>query len=244
MGTISASSIPAGNVTAADVYDADGKTFNPANPADSLEVLNGDMQQANYSGADATLPLWACQLGTFATGFYSGFDTWEFAYAKLIVNDTGTGGATEDLRVIHATLTSNYFLPWKAGVLFFGFQAFFRQDATQWDSDGTPKREFWDWRFSMDGTIFSGLYGKLPAARTTTCLPTDDPDTKDWVDPGDANENRWRWISKTGMKKSGSALDRGNHRLKLSVWANIEAPDAKIAKLLVPTGGIWLLALR
>ena len=246
MPAISASAISTGNVGAAAIYDGNGKTFNPANPADSLEILNGGLDSVNWTGG-ATIPPWAVQIGANAVGIYEGFDRWEFTYARQIALDASYGADEKD-RVLHGGLALTFHLPWTASKVLFGWQAFFRQDATEWDNDNDSAQgqryEFWDFRTKYDGTVYGGLYGKLPHGRTTISQSDGVDEAGVYTPPGMHAENRWRYVAKMGMVTTGSGLSKGNHFLRISMWAGVFPPDPEIAKCLTPTGGIWILALR
>lgn len=228
------------NVDIEEVYDEG--LYDPAEPPDSLEMLNGGLDSTNYTGGDDTVPCWAIQHGAFVTGLFQGFDNWEFQYGKQMSDDKET-------RVDHAALSREFFLPWDASAIVFWYQAFCRQDATAWDTsgdDGGLKEEEWDLRFQLDALVFAGNFSRLPYGRDTDL----DPDVGlDSDNPGDHLENRWRYYSKCHMlvptsPSVGTLLDKGRHTLKVSVWGGIIGPDQKQAKLLIPTGGIGVLAIR
>lgn len=237
MPVIPAMALSGLQVNAPNIY-SEG-LYAPANPPTSLEVLHGGLEEANYAGGAGSIPAFACATGAFVVGYYVGFDRWEFTYAKQMSNDP-------DQRVVHAGLTSQVFLPWDASMVWFGFQALFRQDATVWDRDKiddalnptTLKREFWDWRFSFNGSPVSGLAGRLPPGRWTD----DSPDTSPVVmDPGWHNENRWRYVARTASELN---VGKGYRSLSLNLWAGVFGPDNKSAKVITPSGGVWIFAVR
>jgi len=208
-------------------------------PFQTFEALHGGLTSGEYTGVDGRLPAWAAQYGTFAQAQYNGFDQPEYVYAAQL-GGGGTLGTTIDERVVLQQLTADVFIPWDASVVLFGVQAFFCQDATNWDKDITTalKREWWDYRVEFGGTNFPGLYGRLSAGRGSTDEPTVDPLTDD---PGFNSEVRWRFVSKFGMAK---AVQKGHNRVRVSVWTTVRAPDQLNAKVVVPTGGVWILAIR
>jgi hypothetical protein len=213
--------------------------FKPVNPPTSLEILNGGMDELNYGGGAGTLPTHSFQYGAFVAGFYVGFDRWEFTYARQMSDDN-------ELRVVHAGLSARIFIPFAARYVLYGFQAWFRQDATVWDTDGlddagvatTIKHEFWDWRVMFGGSEITGLGGRLPPGRYSPDSPTTSPFTSD---PGAHAENRWRYVARTA---SANNVAKGYETLRVSVWSGVIGPDPKKAKLVTPSGGLWILAMR
>jgi hypothetical protein len=55
------------------------------------------------------------------------------------------------------------------------------------------------------------------------------------------SEVRWPWVSKSHI---ATTLTKGNHSVRVSAWMKCYNPDPKTAKLAVPTGGLWVVALR
>lgn len=212
-------------------------------PHETFEVLNGALDQDNLV-ADPQIPAWAVQYGASAMGMSFGFDQPEFVYARQLggggSSDTQGDGAPITERAVLAQLTSTIFLPWDASVVLFGVQAFLCQDASLWYANGeagTPTFEKWDYRIEFGGNVYKGLYGRLPNSRATNSGPNESPP----ADPGYAVETRWRFVSKFGMAKS---VNKGYSRVRMSLWTGVEAPDNSKAKVVIPTGGVWILALR
>jgi len=236
MSDLNPVSLTSAQVDATELYDK--IIYGPSTtlPHQTFEAMNGDMDGGNWA-ANEKLPAWGWQYGAFAQGKWHGFDQHEWVYGRQL----GGGGKNGDLiseRAVLAQHTATVFLPWPASVVLFGVQAFFQQDATVWDNKvthGGPFYEYWDYRIEFGGNVFPGLYGRLPHARTTDHMPTDG------VDPGYAAEQRWRYVSKFGMVKS---VPKGHTRVRMSLWAGIFAPDEWKTKVAIPTGGVWVLALR
>lgn len=236
MADLNPVSLTSAQVDATELYDK--IIYGPSTtlPHQTFEAMHGDMDGGNWK-ANEKLPAWGWQYGAFAQGKWHGFDQHEWVYGRQL----GGGGKSGDLiteRAVLAQHTATVFLPWPASVVLFGVQGFFQQDATVWDNKvthGGPFYEYWDYRVEFGGNVFPGLYGRLPHARTTDHMPTDG------VDPGYASEARWRYISKFGMVKS---VPKGHTRVRLSLWAGIFAPDDFKTKVAIPTGGVWVLALR
>jgi hypothetical protein len=203
-------------------------------PHPTFEALNGSMDGGNWK-VNEELPAWGWQYGSFAQGKWYGFDQHEWVYAKQL-GGGGKDGADIAERAVLAHHTATLFMPWEASVVLFGIQGFFQQDATVWNATtATPSIEHWDYRIEFGGNVFPGLYGRLPHSRTSVALPTDG------VAPGYAVETRWRYVSKFGMVKN---VPKGHTRVRMSLWAGIFAPGEGIPKVAIPTGGVWVLALR
>lgn len=234
---------PAGRVIAGAIYE--NALYAPAIPADTAEVLSGGLDNASYTGGDDSIPMSVIQSGTFAAAFYAGFDRWEFLYARQFNNDGNRGGTLTNRQIV-AGLAATFTLPWTASLLFIGYQAFCRHDATVWDNDGnsigrTP--EWWDLRVHTDSSELTNLYARLPAGRVSNVGPSV-ASAEPFVSPGYHAENRWRWESKFQMIASGGMLTKGRHRLRVSGWPAIYAEDNTLAKCVIPTGGITVIALR
>jgi hypothetical protein len=236
MADLNPVSLTSAQVDATELYDK--IIYGPSTtlPHQTFEAMNGDMDGGNWA-ANEKLPAWGWQYGAFAQGKWHGFDQHEWVYGRQL-GGGGKDGALISERAVLAQHTATVFLPWPASVVLFGVQAFFQQDATVWDNKvlhGGPFYEYWDYRIEFGGNVFPGLYGRLPHARTTDHRPTDG------VDPGYAAESRWRYVSKFGMVKS---VPKGHTRVRMSLWAGIFAPDESKTKVAIPTGGVWVLALR
>lgn len=221
----------------------------PANPPTSFEILLGGLDKDNLDAVTYPRPIapWMTQYGTFAAAVYQGFDRWDHVYALQLADDTDTPrGVKEVNRCIVPGLALNFYLPWDASVIWFGFQAFFRQDATLWDYTGGAGAvrvpEFWDYRVRMDSAYVHEMYGRLPFGRSSVspCGPI--PPT---VDPGQQDPRRFRFVTRDASRKAGDPeCLHGPHTFRLSLWSGVIGPDPKTAKCIVPTGAMWVLALR
>tara|TARA_R100000951_G_scaffold109392_1_gene106398 strand:+ start:578 stop:1315 length:738 start_codon:yes stop_codon:yes gene_type:complete len=222
------------------VYDGNGTggLFKPRVSPDTAEILNGGLDQANYSGGTNSIPAEAFQSGCFARGLYTGFDRFEFQYIRQLDGDGATPGSTfsgtDEQRVIHAGLSQQVFIPWPA-LVFYGYQAFFQHDATKWENNGgTPNVEFWDVRVRVLDEVKQGLLQKLPFNR----ISSDTPTTGNM--PPEASEHRFKFPTKFSFH----TMDKGYFRLQTSVWGRVFEPDRAQAKLKTPTGGVWIVAIR
>jgi hypothetical protein len=236
MADLPAVTLTSATTEAAELYDKLVYGPQPTIPHLTFEAMNGSMDPGNWKSG-AKLPAWGWQYGAFAQGKWHGFDQHEFVYARQM-GGGGKQGQEISERAVLAQHTTNIFLPWTASVVLFGVQASFQQDATVWDNDltsGGPFYEFWDYRIEFGGNVFPGMYGRLPHARASASMATDG------VDPGYACEHRWRYVSKFGMVKN---VPKGHTRVRMSMWAGVFAPDGPKAKVVIPTGGVWVLALR
>jgi hypothetical protein len=201
--------------------------------ATSLEVLNGGLEQTNYNGGNVSIEPWMVQNGTFAQGFYHGFDRWEHTYGYQISTD-------DDSRIVHSALSTKVFIPWEANVVMYGFQAWFEHDA---DYDET-RPEIWTYRLKIKSTQTAqdtvlenadhqtALQGKLPWGRSdkTAAHPT----------AGFMPEKQWRYVHKQGMLTS---VKKGFFTFELDISATLDESNGD-SKIKTPTGGVWVLALR
>ena len=121
--------------------------------------------------------------------------------------------------------------PWDASVLLYGFQAYFRQDATQ--VFGESSAQYWDVHVEIGGTDES-LYTVLPRTRADASVA---------YDSGLAHEEYWPYVTKQHMKTS---MAQGYHPITISIWSRIDATSFtnRKEKLLTPTGAVWALAIR
>lgn len=212
--------------------------------ANSIAMTHGRLDDANWAGGDEELPTWGIQPGAFAAGAYVPFERWEFCYAKQ-----SGGVGTQAWNIFHPTYTNRFWLPWDAEVILYGFQGWFRQDATRWSSgDPTGIMEYWQLRFQFDGDPQTDMQCTLPHGRDSTGAPGG---TGTAWDPGVHNETRWRYVSATGMiqpalgpSSAVAAKEKGYRSLKTRLEGWIAPPDQKSAKLATPSGGLWILAFR
>lgn len=236
MPVIPAMTLASPTVDPDEIY-SDG-LYAPANPATSLEILNGGMDEANYGGGDNTIPAHACQIGSFAVGYYFGFNRWEAVYGRQ-TSEADNAVKDPERRVMHAGLSYDLFLPWDAKMAIFGFQGHFQHDATNWNTDDVATPEFWDLQVNFDGQRFDSLHTVLPSTRSST----DTPDSTDgsYSDPGDSLESRFRYVSVIGAKKD---VIKGYRKLRMSMWGRIFSDDSKKAKAITLSGGAWMLCIR
>jgi len=233
MPNISSMSLSSPTVDSEEIY-SEG-LYAPANPPDSLEILNGGLDRTNYGEAlSNTLPVWTTKIGSFAAGFYSGFDTWDFVYAAQMSN-ADRSAASSDKRVVHSSLCSKVFLPWDASVVLYGFQAYFRHDATyRWYGLAPTDNQFWDFRVTFDGAVNQALYTKLARSRA---------DQTALDDAQYAHEEYWPYVTKQAMQTN---VSKGYRSITTSVWAEIGPVSNRVhnEKLLTPSGALWVLAIR
>lgn len=250
-------------VSSEDIYTSngtDGGLFDPRQETKSLEALNGLLDPENLHsgggiGNDDPLLIqpWMCQIGTFARGAYWGTDRWEYHFAsqtafKRYTTET-PGNVTDDcysgIRIPIAQLSQEVFLPWKPSFVLYGYQAWMRQDATNWDTGGAPKYEWWDAHVYVNGDRRDFLRVHLPNNRgsTATALHVDGT-IGGAQDPGSGDEERYRWIEKSGMLSETTAVGPGHMTFRVELGATVYAPDAQKAGCVIPTCAAWLLALR
>jgi len=221
----------------ANAYYAAGSLHNDASLTDSIGgLLYGQVDSANWAGGAQSIFPWALQTGTFAAGFYEGFERWEFTYAKQDGATSATNWST-----FHAGMTKRIFIPFDPIVILYGYQALVRHDATNWNDASI---EFWQLRFQMDGTILTDAQCSLPHGRWDSNAPGASQDDGDSHD-----ESRWRYVTCTGaiMPATDSSTplkNKGYRSLKTRITGNIYAPDRRTAKVLTPSGGLWLVAIR
>tara|TARA_R110000824_G_scaffold199734_6_gene383718 strand:+ start:10010 stop:10729 length:720 start_codon:yes stop_codon:yes gene_type:complete len=239
MPDISLMNLPSFLLNAKEIYD--GGIFDPnkSNP-DSFEILNGGLDSDNYGGGEHSIPAWACQIGSFAYGFYQGFERHDFVYARQMSKENKTALGLPQ-RSIHAGLTAKAFLPWDASVLLYGFQAFFKQDATNYvgnDSDS----EYYDIRVDFDGTPNKSMSTHLPRGRWDSGYTS----TPNGV-AGMHEEEWWRYVSKQTLVEN---VSKGYRTIDISVWSEIYVPGNYTeggqydSKLITPSGAVWMLAIR
>lgn len=241
MSTVPTMVLPGATLTATTLHAA--SFYHPANPGDSLEILNGDMTSVNYAGAAGSIAVPAIQPGAFVVGRYEAIEQWEFCYGKQLVS-SGSGTDINNRARLRYGLT--FQLPWTASLVMVWYQMLCRQDAIEY-SAGLPARtvEYWNINLSYDGSIRAGLYAQLPHTRSTV----DPTGTSPWVnDPGMSQENRWRYVSRCQMQTAAaftsSVVAPGQHHIVLSAWASLFAPDLKSEKVVIPGGGLGFMAFR
>jgi len=209
----------------------------------TLEALNGGLSKSNIKGTPQAIEPWAMQLGSFAQGYYYGFDRMEFIYGyQCCYDDETIAGLPEQgaQRIQHAALSTKVFIPFKPSAVLYGFQAWFQHDATSHSGVGLPwssarSNERWDWRLklqSMTGIYedaSNALYGWLPWGRTDSAafMP----------------ESQWRYVHKSGMITEHSTLTKGYFTIEFSM-AGVLLKTQGDAKCKTVAGGVWILALR
>lgn len=240
-----------GEVDINEVYrsqDGDGGLYEPDTPANTLECLNGALDASNVESTFKIQP-WMCQVGTFARGAYWGSDRWEFIQATQLDLDvtTASSDTTGNDRIILTTMSRRLFIPWPCRTIIWGFQGWFCQEATVWDTDGTPVEEQWDImvRCSSAATALSERHGArtiLPAGRGCDVVSTSGLTIPGGsIDPGEHREDRFRWVEKHGHSVLSSA---GYFHFEVSVGNNIQANNYQDARLKIPSCAAWVLALR
>ena len=219
--------------------------YAPANPPTTPEILHGGLDFDNLDLALTKLRMSHVQAGAMVAGFWLPCTDYHWLYARRFSKDTNLGEFEQQNCTI-AGLCATFFLPWTAAAVFFWWHGFFRQDATEWDTDfdsGGPYEEYWNHRVWTDGIEYTPHYGRMPAARQSIGMP-DGTGPDGYVDPGDAAENRWRDVTKIGMRTSIDFCKRGEHSIVLTSFPNVYETDPKIAKLAVPRAAIGVLAFR
>ena len=236
-----------------------GGLYKPTNvitAQNTLEVLNGSLSEGNLNTTFKIEP-WMCQIGTFARGAYWGSDRWEFVYAKQLSKEANN-------TVTLNTLSRTLFIPWQPSIIMYGYQGWFRQEATVWDADGgSPRDEEWELAVYLKSgaSRIAALKAVLPPGRGSGLgAGTSGTEPPEWTttigdyDPGAHQEDRFRWVSKSGMvATSANSLSTagdplfvgpGHFSFEVRVSANIYAPNDHDAKLTIPTCSAWVLALR
>lgn len=219
---------------------SNGALYDPSQPL-TMEQMRGNLQSTNYIGGDDSIEPWMVQSGALVRGSYWGTDRWCFQYAKQTSIAVDAAGAA-DLRIVHAQLTKRVFLPWDAGTVLYGYQAWFRQDATRWeDEDDSPTYapEWWDVRVRIGGSVKQSSYARLPYGRQSNGPPGSTLSVH--TEPGVQKEDRWRWVNKDGGLKN---VSKGYFTVQITIGCYIHQPDQKTAKLLTPSCGAYVMAFR
>ncbi len=167
MPTIPSMILSSQSVDASEIYQ--NGLYAPANPPQSVEVLNGGLEQSNYTGGNGTIKPYMMDLGTFARGYSVNFGLRDIVYARQLDQNT------EDHYIISSSLSTTVFLPFKARVIQFGFQCWFNHDASRYvDEDDNILTEYWGYRlrvFPSSATnpayteATSSTEGRLPFGR-------------------------------------------------------------------------------
>lgn len=247
MPVIPAMTPQTGEVDIASIFV--GGLFNPVNPPDSLEILNGGLDEDNYGGGDNSIPMTAVQIGSFAAAYSMPTTRMEVVYAKSFLE----GGRTrQNDRAGIAGLGARFFLPWTAKGLIYYTQAFWQHDATQWSDGVSQHPEKWDVKTYVDRAEDTSIYQRLGPTRLSTGM-YDNSGGVGWDgvagtpgDPGLAYENRWRFMSTlSGFESGSSVLDKGSHIIQVTLHpTQVFAKDPKIAKTYLGCASIGVLAFR
>lgn len=242
MPTLSALTINATKLNVQEIYEESISDPRDTTPA-TLEVLNGGLDEDNYAG---NVPPWACQPGAFIRAMHVPFERWEFIYAKQLDEQTGDDHASRRDVVVGA-LSTRVFLPWEASAIFVGWQALWRHDASaSYSTTGTTLFEEWQARFYVDGSEVTGGRLTLSPSRWEDEVAGGTPR---WEEPGFAEETRWPYYSHGICIPNGDATftnvtDKGYHTILCRVKATIYGDDPKIAKLIIPSGALSVIAVR
>ncbi len=238
--------------------------WSTADPNDSFDILNGGLTSANYElGPGQQVPTWAIQPGSFAAGYYYGFDRRDTVTAsqQVVSSPTYTIPANEFGYGLVSSFSHKVFLPYDCEAVFFSFQAWCKQVCTYWDTDGdgiTTTTDDIVERFVVspyvNGVRFPGLVHKLPHYMYSQT----DPDVTPDQDSGTGGiqalqkwEHRWRYISGSGFfvnatdttLTSGQA-EKGVLTFDLYVYGNIQAPNKNHARIDIDSGGLTIIAIR
>ena len=256
MATIPTMTLPGTVVDTKDIYD--NGLYKPANPPQSLEILNGGMEQANYGGGTNSIKPYMMDMGTFARGYSSNFSRREFIYAKQCDEDY-TGNP-----IVTCSLSTEIFLPFTARTILYGYQCWFNHDASSFTNTTPTGYEFWRYYFEVNNastptaeTASKALTGRLPYGRQRLGAGP----SYAWKDynssGGPHEERRWYYVQKNGMltNPASGLLSKGHKTFKLKISASIlQDPtgaalsppqiDMNKEKIKLMSGTIWVLALR
>jgi len=208
-------------------------------PDESFDILNGGLTE-EFNWPEAQVPLWAVQPGTWAAGYYYGFDRKDFVYVKQdsqVYEKTGVARAYGLL----ASLTHTLFVPFDAEVVIFGYQAFCAQLCDQDDIANAGHRFYLE--PYINGSEFLGVSSPLPHTNDADTMLIADPTFED-----NRLEYRFRQSGATGMLKAANyddatGQDKGRFRFDLLVYGDIE-DDEFDPRVTVVNGGFWALAIR
>ena len=226
--------------------------FDPAVSPQTLEMLNGGLDSDNFGSPDQSITPRMWQIGTFAMGYSSGFESTETLFARQINSADNATSA----KVTHASLSHRLFIPFAPSCLIFGYQAWFQQDATLWnynEGDSADSSGFdierWVAKLHIDDVEKREASATLPLTRWSDLGP-------DWVDgtktgithdggsnaiEGYSYESRWRYVSKSVTELS---VSKGFHEFKVTLEGEISSPDVKRQKCKSVVGSFFALAIR
>tara|TARA_B100000424_G_scaffold41837_1_gene28313 strand:- start:4109 stop:4912 length:804 start_codon:yes stop_codon:yes gene_type:complete len=226
----------------------------------TFEILNGGLHYNHYVGngytKNRTVTPEKIQYGSFAQGFYFGFDRSHFICAEQQSPEPlelTSAGRTLNKRIPHSSLCADVFIPFQPSLVLFGFQALFCQETTMFHTrvQGLKNKEdFFDVSMKAGMTenisttgIEEKYYHKLPTTRLAN-----GPGGRCGVNRINSelplpDEDSWRFVSRQGQI-SGSNVRPGYFTCQVSIGALSHNDDIKKQKLHTPSGGVWILALR
>jgi len=221
----------------------------------TFEILNGGLDIENYTEEKYKIDPSKVQTGSFAQGYYHGFDRNDFICAEQTFAETDVYAGTTAIknRVVHSSLAADVFLPFQPTLVLFGFQALFCQDATYWDtsvSELEDVEDFWDIALkagnlhSVTNTgVSSAYYQRLPNTRLVHGLGGGAGPSKKFAQFPLSDEDSYRFVSRQGQI-TGASVKPGYFTCRVTIGALSHNDDIKKQELLTPSGGIWVLALR
>lgn len=221
----------------------------------TFEILNGGLDKENYTEDKYKIDPSKVQTGSFAQGYYHGFDRNDFICAEQTYSETEVYSGTTAIknRVVHSSLAADVFLPFQPTLVLFGFQALFCQDATYWDtsvSELEDVEDFWDIALkagNLHNVTTSGVahsyYQRLPNTRLVHGLGGGAGPSKTFAKFPLSDEDSYRFVSRQGQI-AGASVKPGYFTCRVTIGALSHNNDIKKQELLTPSGGIWVLALR
>tara|TARA_R100001443_G_scaffold8698_1_gene18135 strand:+ start:27900 stop:28682 length:783 start_codon:yes stop_codon:yes gene_type:complete len=222
----------------------------------TLEILNGGLEEKNYKDDGYVIDPAKVQPGSFAQGYYFGFDRNDFICAEqqepLGYTVAGSGTVMQK-RMVHSSLAADLFIPFQPKLVLFGFQALFCQESTYWKTGVTDLDEVEDF---FDVTLKGGQLGSVSNNNIDSKYYQKLPTTRRANGPGGRaglskavsklplpDEDSFRFVSRQGQL-SGANVRAGYFTFRVTVGALSHNDDIKKQELLTPTGSIWVLALR
>jgi hypothetical protein len=224
----------------------------------TFEILNGGLDKENYTEDKYRIDPSKVQAGSFAQGYYYGFDRNDFMCAEQTFSETSLYQGTTAVknRVVHSSLAADVFLPFQPTLVLFGFQALFCQDATYWKtsvSELQDVEDFWDVALragnlhdvtdSSAAAVQPAYYQRLPNTRWVNGLGGGAGSSKTDAKFPLSDEDSYRFVSRQGQI-SGASVKPGYFTCRVTIGALSHNNDIKKQELLTPSGGIWVLALR
>jgi len=249
MPTIPAFSLVSTTVDPAEIYD--NMLYNAAAAPVTLENLNGGLDDTNYAAGNDSIRAYSVQSGTFCAGVWHGTDRWSYTYEGQVGGEDNADG-----RVPHDFLAARIWLPWTAGVVWFGYQGWFMHNAYRHDVDGSsggPFEEFWSVQLHAQGTNHQALHTRLPTTMATQRPPTACDEVPEDTAPGTvkvSDEDRMKYVCKMGMAES---VSKGYYDISIHLWASLFERTGRATKDPDPnwetsvemrSGAVWLLAIR